>query len=115
MATLLGDLSEYERISLAQLCNHPGFRILEKLFADMCNKATQEVISLKSDTPDFEKVVVQRRIEARITHRICSSILASVSWYMNEITTRQAAEQQAQQEASKVVDIKPLLQPKVAL
>ena len=115
MATLLGDLSEVEQISLAQLYSHPGFRTLEKLFESMCRKATEKVIKLDSaETEDFEKKVAQLQIQARITNDICSSILSSVNWYINEITTKQAAKQQDQKEAQKLVNKSPLFQPKVA-
>lgn len=116
MATLLAkELSDSERIQLAQLFSHPGFRVLEKLFTDMCNTATEKVIKLDPlKTEDFEKKVAQLQIQARITNDICSSILASAEWHIREITTKQALAQQEAAESKKVVNMKPLFAPKVS-
>jgi hypothetical protein len=76
---LLGEgLTFEERISLAQLVQQPGWKILVKLMAESCRRATEEVIKLDPGTERYDQRLTGLQTTARAMNKFTAEVLDSV-------------------------------------
>lgn len=76
---LLGEkLTFEERLSLAQLTNQPGWKILVRIMAEACREATEEVIRLNPTTERYPEVLTGLQTTARAMNKFSSDVLDSV-------------------------------------
>jgi hypothetical protein len=85
---LLGsNLSYDERILLAQLTTHPGWRILVKLMAEACRTATEEVIKLKPTVERYPEVLVGLQSTAHAMNKFSADVLDSVKVHQRKVVS----------------------------
>jgi hypothetical protein len=76
---LLGaELSYEERISLAQLTTQPGWKILVRLMAESCRRATEEVIKLNPSVERYPEQLTGLQTKARAMNIFSAEVLDSV-------------------------------------
>jgi hypothetical protein len=81
---LCDDLTQEERIYLANLSYHDGFRVLKKLMEDCCRKATEEVIKLNPNSDNYIQNLTSLQQTSRAMNDFSASVLASVQWHRDE-------------------------------
>ncbi len=76
---LLGEgLNFEERISLAQLVNQPGWKILVRLMAESCRRATEKVIMLNPSVERYPEQLAGLQTTARAMNKFSAEVLDSV-------------------------------------
>jgi hypothetical protein len=76
---VLGEtLTFEERLSLAQLVNQPGWKILVRLMAESCRRATEEVMKLNPSAERYPELLVGMQTTARAMHKFSAEVLDSV-------------------------------------
>lgn len=73
-----GNLTFEERISLAQLVNQPGWKILVRLMAEACRNATEEVIKLNPTVERYPEQLTGLQTTARAMNKFSAEVLDSV-------------------------------------
>jgi len=95
---LLEDLNEGEQLNLASLVKHPGFPALEKLHMAACKRATEDVMKLDPEAPDYNEKLKVRAARARERSEFSMLILASIMYHARVPEVR---EQEKKQEPPK--------------
>ncbi len=76
---VLGEsLTFEERLALAQLVNQPGWKILVRLMAESCRRATEEVIKLDPGTERYDQRLAGLQTMARAMNKFTAEVLDSV-------------------------------------
>ena len=76
---VLGEnLTFEERIALAQLVNQPGWKILVRLMAESCRRATEEVIRLNPGVERYPEQLAGLQTTARAMNKFSAEVLDSV-------------------------------------
>jgi hypothetical protein len=89
---VLGEtLTFEERLSLAQLVNQPGWKILVRLMAESCRKATEEVIRLNPSVERYPEQLAGLQTTARAMNKFSAEVLDSVK--LHQRTAVQEAQQ----------------------
>ena len=89
---VLGEnLTFEERLSLAQLVNQPGWKILVRLMAESCRRATEEVIKLDPGTERYDQRLTGLQTTARAMNKFSVEVLDSVK--LHQRTAVQEAQQ----------------------
>jgi hypothetical protein len=96
---VLGDLTFEERLSLAQLVNQPGWKILVRLMAEECRRATEEVIKLDPGTERYEQKLAGLQTTARAMNKFTAEVLDSVKVHQR-VAVKQAQERENPQTAA---------------
>src|SRR4029077_18459108 len=100
---LLGEsLTFEERISLAQLVNQPGWKILVRLMAESCRQATEDVIKLDPGTERYEQKLAGLQTKARAMNIFSANVLDSVKLHQ-----RTAVKEAQQREKLEIVVAPP--------
>lgn len=71
-------LSYEERIALAQLTTQPGWKILVRLMAESCRRATEEVIKLNPSVERYPEQLTGLQTKARAMNIFSAEVLDSV-------------------------------------
>jgi hypothetical protein len=96
---LLGEgLTFEERIALAQLVNQPGWKILVRLMAESCRRATEEVIKLNPSVERYPEQLTGLQTTARAMNKFSVEVLDSVKLHQ-----RTAVHEAQQREKTDVV------------
>lgn len=104
---LLGENLTYEeRLSLAQLVNQPGWKILVRLMAESCRNATEEVIKLKPTADRYLEQLGGLQTTARAMNKFTADVLDSVKLHQRTAV----AEAQHRENPELVVPQKPRFQ-----
>ncbi len=84
---VLGEsLSFEERIALAQLTNQTGWKILVRLMAEECRRATEEVIRLDPGGERYDQRLMGLQTTARAMSKFSSDVLDSVRVHLHKAT-----------------------------
>src|SRR5260370_11709189 len=76
---VLGEsLTFEERLALAQLVNQPGWKILVRLMAESCRRATEEVIKLDPGTERYDQRLTGLQTTARAMNKFSAEGLDSI-------------------------------------
>src|SRR6266446_6256018 len=76
---VLGEgMSFEERIALAQLTTQPGWKILVRLMAESCRRATEEVIKLNPGVERYPEQLAGLQTTARAMNKFSVEVLDSV-------------------------------------
>lgn len=94
---LVENLSYEDRISLAQLTTAPGWKILVKLMAEACRKATEEVIKLDPTVDRYPEKVAALQTTARAMNKFSGDVLDSI-----KIHQRSAIDEARQRDESNI-------------
>lgn len=78
---MMDELGVGEKVLLANLSLHPGYKVLEKLFGAACSQATQDVIKLDPLTDDFERKLMYLQQAARTVNRYTTLVLRSIDYH----------------------------------
>jgi hypothetical protein len=98
---LLGEgLTFDERLSLAQLVNQPGWKVLVRLMAESCRHSTEEVIRLDPTTDRYPEKVAALQMMARAMNKFSAEVLDSVKLHQ-----RTAVAEAQQREHEQLGDI----------
>jgi hypothetical protein len=93
---LLGDdLSQAERILLAQLAHTPGFTVFIKMMNAACLKATQDILKLDPELDGYEKKVSERQRRARFMSEFSDLVFSSINYHI-EVLKKQNIEENLQ-------------------
>jgi hypothetical protein len=77
--TVLGEaLTFEERLSLAQLVNQPGWKVLVRLMGESCRRATEDVIKLKPTVERYLEQLGGLQTTARAMNKFSVEVLDSV-------------------------------------
>jgi hypothetical protein len=94
---VLGEtLTFEERISLAQLVNQPGWKILVRLMAESCRRATEEVIKLNPSVERYPEQLTGLQTTARAMNKFSAEVLDSIK--LHQRTAVQEAQQREKPE-----------------
>jgi hypothetical protein len=88
-----------ERLALAQLVNQPGWKILVRLIAEACRRATEEVIKLDPGTERYDQRLTGLQTTARAMNKFSAEVLDSVKLHQ-----RTAVKQAQERENPTVID-----------
>jgi len=95
---VLGEnLSFDERLALAQLVNQPGWKILVRLMAESCRRATEAVIRIDPGTDRYEQNLTGLQTTARAMNKFSAEVLDSVKLHQRTAVT-EAQQRESQQE-----------------
>jgi hypothetical protein len=94
---LLGENLPFdERVSLAQLTTHPGWKILVKLMGEACRESTEATIKLDPSSERYPEKVVALQTTARAINKFTRELLDSVKVHnqtaITEVRDYEAAE-----------------------
>jgi hypothetical protein len=104
---VLGEnLTFEERISLAQLVNQPGWKVLVRLMAESCRRATEEVIKLNPSVERYPAQLTGLQTTARAMNKFSAEVLDSVKLHQRTAV----AEAQQRENPELVVPQKPRFQ-----
>lgn len=99
MAMLLGEsLTLTEKVILANMTLHEGWKVLQKLMNEACTKANEAVIKLDPADTNYDRQVKVLQSRARNMNEFCLSVLKSASWQVNEGMTEEADRQNKTEE-----------------
>lgn len=87
------NLTFEERLSLAQLVNMPGWKILVRLMAESCRLATEAVIILDPSTERYDQRLMGLQTTARAMNKFSAEVLDSVKLHQRT-AVKQAQEQE---------------------
>lgn len=71
-------LNTQEKLYLGSLSKHPGYVVLRKLMDDACRQATELVIKLNPEDPQYDAKLKARQIVARTTNDVCATLIKSI-------------------------------------
>lgn len=93
---LMREIDDQDKVLLAQLTLHPGWQVVEKMFADFCATSTAAVIQLDpAKEPDqYEARLKALQMQARVANDICSSLLRSIKVLVNDAVAKSQDEGQ---------------------
>lgn len=96
---VLGEnLTFEEGISLAQLVNQPGWKILVRVIAEACRRSTEAVVKVKPGTPNREQVIADLQSVAYATNKFAADVLDSVKVHQRKaVEEAKRKEEPAQQ------------------
>lgn len=91
---VLGEtLTFEERLSLAQLVNQPGWKILVRLMAESCRRATEEVIKLNPGVERYPEQLAGLQTTARSMNKFSTEVLDSVKLHQR-VAVKEAQERE---------------------
>lgn len=96
------NLTYEERIALAQLVNQPGWKILVRLMAESCRRATEEVIRLDPSVERYDQTLAGLHTTARAMNKFSAEVLDSV-----KVHQRTAVKEAQQRENPELVATPP--------
>lgn len=83
---LLGEnLTQEERIVLAQLTHQPGWRVLVKMMAEACRDATELVIKLEPGSERYQERLTGLQSTARAMNKFSAELLDSVKVHQRNV------------------------------
>jgi hypothetical protein len=104
---VLGEnLTFEERISLAQLVNQPGWKVLVRLMAESCRTATEAVIKLNPSIERYPEQLMGLQTTARAMNKFSAEVLDSVKLHQRTAV----AEAQQRENPELVATPKPRFQ-----
>jgi len=107
---VLGEtLTFEERLSLAQLVNQPGWKILVRLMAESCRRATEEVIRLNPSVERYPEQLTGLQTTARAMNKFSAEVLDSVKLHQRTAVT------EAQQRENPTLVPEPVLRFKMPM
>src|ERR1700735_4627835 len=102
---ILGEgLTFEEGIALAQLVTQPGWKIVVRLIAEACRRATEAVIKLDPGVERYEQKLIGLQTTSRAMNKFAADVLDSVKLHHRK------AVQEAQRK-EKPADAKPKAMP----
>lgn len=93
------ELTTAERITLAQLTNHPGFDVLVKLIETECEEATKAVIKLDPEKAgsNYAQILESRQLTARAINGFAKRLLRNIE-YSNKLAVIELQKENAVEE-----------------
>jgi hypothetical protein len=85
-------ITQVERVMLNQLMYQPGWKVLVKLFDAVCTKSVEAMAKLNPEDPDYDRLVVVRAQNSRITNETVKLIRDSVLAHVNSIIKQEEKE-----------------------
>jgi hypothetical protein len=103
---MMEDLTHPERIFLAQIYAHAGFKVLIKLLNASCARATEQIVKLDPEKPDYERLLPYRSQRSRNFSECVSEVMKSVEFHTGALRAEEVGEEvQAEDAVSKVFGI----------
>lgn len=91
---VLGESLDFEeKLALAQLVNQPGWKVLVRLMAESCRRATEEVIKLNPSVERYSEQLMGLQTTARAMNKFSAEVLDSV-----KLRQRQAVDEAQKRE-----------------
>ena len=90
---LMDELTHPERIFLAQIVQHAGFKVLVKLFDAGCSRSTQDIVRLDPEKPDYERLTVYRTQRSRNINEFSALIMKSVEFHTGALRAAEVGEE----------------------
>jgi hypothetical protein len=83
IAILYGKLNITEQVVLANLVQHPGFKVLVKMFEQACEDATADVLKVNPEDANYERLLAATQQRSRSTHQFCERIRDSIQHHID--------------------------------
>jgi hypothetical protein len=78
---LYDELTLEDKVYLANLTLHEGYKVLKRLMSAACTRATEAVIKLDPMDADYGRKVQIAQQQARDRNEFCSSVLKSIEFH----------------------------------
>lgn len=109
---LLGEnLSQEERIVLAQLTHQPGWRVLVKMMAEACREATELVIKLEPGSERYQERLAGLQSTARAMNKFSAELLDSVKVHQRNVVQQVNEADQPTERPTRFKGFKPPTAP----
>jgi len=82
---LLSDLQDAQRVALASLVQHPGWRIVEDMHFEAVQAAKEELIRIDPGNPDAPRLLAACHTKARAVNDFSASVFKSIEYHINAI------------------------------
>jgi hypothetical protein len=103
---LMEDLTHPERIFLTQIVQHAGFQVLIKLMDAGCTRATQDIVRLDPEKPDYERLLTYRSQRSRNINEFSAWVFKSVEYHTGKLRAEEVNDEvQAEDRVAKVFGI----------
>lgn len=103
---LTEDLTHPERIFLTQIFHHAGFKVLIKLLNAACARATEQIVKLDPENPDYQRLLTYRSQRSRNFSECISDVMRSVEYHTGVLKAEEVGEEiQAEDAVAKVFGI----------
>jgi hypothetical protein len=101
-------LTRVECVMLNQLLYHPGFKVLAKIEDAAITRATQAMMKVHQENPDYDRLVGVRALAARITNETIKLIRDSVLVHTGSIAKMEEQENtEADERVERMTGIHP--------
>lgn len=94
------DMTQAEKVLLAQTVMTPGWKVIVKMANDACGRFTQDIIKVDPESEDAEHVVSERQRRARIAIEFSDLLMKSI--YAHADSIRRAGKQEEEEAVSSV-------------
>jgi hypothetical protein len=103
---LMEELTHPERIFLTQIFQHAGFKVLIKMLNASCARATEQIVRLDPENPDYQRLLTYRSQRSRNFSECISEVMKSVEYHTGLLRTEEVGEEiQAEDSVAKVFGI----------
>ena len=96
---LMEDLTQPERVFLTQIFQHAGFKVLIKLFDAGCTRATQDIVRLDPEKPDYERLLTYRSQRSRNINEFSALVMKSVEYHTGVVKMAEVSDEGTAEDA----------------
>jgi len=97
------DLTQGEKVLVAQTVMTPGWKVIVKMANDACARFTQDIIKVDPESLDAEHVVSERQRRARIAIEFSDLLMRSI--YEHADSIRRVDRKQEEEAVSRVAEM----------
>lgn len=107
------DLTQAEKVMLAQTIMTPGWKVVIKMANDACSVATKDTIKVAQEDPSYERIVVERQRRARNIIEFSDLLMESIHSHADSMRkVEQKEEDEAVERVANMFGIHPAQPPK---
>jgi hypothetical protein len=99
------ELDLTKRTMLANLILQPGWQVVIELAEAVCKEATNKVIKLDVEAPDYSKKLAALQQMAQSTNRFCARLFSSIDFHANLAKFEHEQQDDAAQKAALLAEI----------
>lgn len=96
---LMDELSAPERTFLMQIVQHAGFQVIVKLFDAACTRATQDIVRLDPEKPDYDMLLKYRTQRSRNINEFSSLVRKSINYHTSIVQMTNDEEKETTEDA----------------
>lgn len=73
------ELTEQQRLALANLTRHPGFDVIVLIFNKSCERVNGRLVKLNPEDAEYEKKLSRLHLCSRTVNEFCSGVLKTIA------------------------------------